>query len=92
LEFWIGWAAGQGITPAEYGECMALAEHIRRQLGGEGIRELWHLSPQDARRLRDLLRTAAGLGRASSPSADELRTLIDGAQHALAQTGCQDWR
>ena len=92
LEFWIGWAAGQNITPAEYGECVALAEHIRRQLGGEGIRELWHLSPQDARRLRDLLRTAAGLGGANSPSADELRSLIDGAQHALAQSGCQDWR
>lgn len=92
LEFWIGWAAGQGITRAEYGECVALAEHIRRQLGGEGIRELWRLSPQDARRLRDLLRTAAGLGGANSPSADELRSLIDGAQHALAQTGCQYWR
>jgi hypothetical protein len=92
LEFWIGWAAGQGITPAEYGECVALAEHTRRQLEGEGIRKLWHLSPPDARRLRDLLRTAAGLGRANSPSADELRSLIAGAQHALAQTGCQDWR
>jgi hypothetical protein len=89
LEFWIGWAAGQGITPAEYGECVALAAHIRRQLGGEGIRESWHLSPPDARRLRDLLRTAADLGRADSPSADELRSLIAGAQHALAQTGCQ---
>jgi hypothetical protein len=87
LEFWIGWAARQGITPAEYGECVALAGHIRRRLGGEGIRELWRLSPQDARRLRDLLRTAAGLGRANSPSAEELRSLIDGAQGALAQTG-----
>jgi len=91
LEFWIGWAARQGITPAEYGECVALAEHTRRQLGGEGIRELWHLSRRDARRLRDLLRTAAGLGRTNSPSPDELRSLIDSAQHALAQTGCQDW-
>ena len=92
LEFWIGWAAGQGITRAEYGECVALAEHIRRQLEGEGIRALWHLSPQDARRLRDLLRTAASLGGANSPSADELRSLVDGVQRALAQTGCQNWR
>jgi hypothetical protein len=25
LEFWIGWAAGQGSTSAEYGECVTLA-------------------------------------------------------------------
>jgi hypothetical protein len=39
-----------------------------------------------------LERAAAGLGRANSPSADELRSLVVSAQHALAQTGCQDWR
>lgn len=92
LEFWVGWAAKQGITPAEYGECVALAEQIRRMLGGEGNCRLWHLSPPDASLLRGLLKTAAALGCASTSSAGELRSLIASARHALAQAGCEDWR
>lgn len=92
LEFWIGWAARQGTTSPEFGECVALAAHVRRVLAGEGFRTLWDLSPPDARRLRDLLRAAAGLGRVKTPSAEELRSLIVGAQHALARDDGRAWR